>query len=60
MSEICIQKTGEPDVIEASDARLTLSVPIQIEQRYRVRKTLVQNRCLDVRRQGGQLTIRLT
>ena len=33
MSEIRIQKTGEPDVIEASDGRLTLSVPIQIKRR---------------------------
>jgi len=33
MSEIRIQRTGEPDVIEASDGRLTLSVPIQIKRR---------------------------
>ena len=33
MSEIRIQKTGTPDVIEASDGRLTLSVPIQIKRR---------------------------
>ena len=33
MSEIRIQKTGEPDVIEASDGRLTLSVPIRIKRR---------------------------
>jgi hypothetical protein len=33
MSEIHIQKTGEPDIIEASDGRLTLSVPIQIKRR---------------------------
>ena len=33
MSEIRIQKIGEPDVIEASDGRLTLSVPIQIKRR---------------------------
>lgn len=33
MSEIRIQKTGEPDVIEASDGRLTLSIPIQIKRR---------------------------
>ena len=33
MSGIRIQKTGEPDVIEASDGRLTLSVPIQIKRR---------------------------
>ena len=33
MSEIRIRKTGEPDVIEASDGRLTLSVPIQIKRR---------------------------
>ena len=33
MSEIRIQKTGTPDVIEASDGRLTLTVPIQIKRR---------------------------
>ena len=33
MSDIRIQKTGEPDVIEASDGRLALSVPIQIKRR---------------------------
>jgi hypothetical protein len=33
MSEIRIQKTGEPDVIKTSDGRLTLSVPIQIKRR---------------------------
>ncbi len=34
MSEIRIQKTGEPDVIKASrDGRLTLSVPIRIKRR---------------------------
>jgi len=33
MNEIRIHKTGEPDVIEASDGRLTLSVPIQIKRR---------------------------
>lgn len=33
MSDIRIQKTGEPDVIEASDGRLTLTVPIQIKRR---------------------------
>lgn len=33
MSEIRIHKTGEPDVVEASDGRLTLSVPIQIKRR---------------------------
>ncbi|MHB8252787.1 MAG: LacI family transcriptional regulator [Acidiferrobacter sp.] len=33
MSEIRIQKRGKPDVIEASDGRLTLSVPIQIKRR---------------------------
>jgi hypothetical protein len=33
MSEIRIQKTGDPDVIEASDGRLTLSIPIQIKRR---------------------------
>ena len=33
MSETCIQQTGEPAVVEASDGRLTLSVPIQIKRR---------------------------
>ena len=33
MSDIRIQKTGEPDIVEASDGRLTLSVPIQIKRR---------------------------
>jgi len=33
MSEIRIQKTGEPDVISTSDGRLTLSVQIQIKRR---------------------------
>jgi len=33
VSEIRIQRTGEPDVIEAGDGRLTLSVPIRIKRR---------------------------
>ena len=33
MSDIRIQKTGEPDIITTSDGRLTLSVPIQIKRR---------------------------
>jgi hypothetical protein len=33
MSDTCIQQTGEPAVVEASDGRLTLSVPIQIKRR---------------------------
>ena len=33
MSDIRIQKTGEPDIVEASDGRLILSVPIQIKRR---------------------------
>ena len=33
MSEIRIQKVGEPGVIEASDGRLTVLVPIQIRRR---------------------------
>ena len=33
MSDIRIQKMGTPDVIEASDGRLTVSVPIQIKRR---------------------------
>ena len=28
MSDIRIQKTGEPDILQTSDGRLTLSVPI--------------------------------
>jgi hypothetical protein len=33
MNEVRIHKTGEPDVIQSSDGRLTLSVPIQIKRR---------------------------
>lgn len=33
MNEILIQKTGVPDVLQTSDGRLTLSVPIQIKRR---------------------------
>jgi hypothetical protein len=33
MSDIQINKIGEPDIIQASDGRLTLSVPIQIKRR---------------------------
>src|SRR5690606_6413484 len=33
MSDIRIQKTGEPDILKTSDGRLTLSVPIQIKRR---------------------------
>ncbi|SDZ13823.1 LacI family transcriptional regulator [Nitrosomonas sp. Nm58] len=33
MSDIRIHKTGEPDVLQASDGRLTLSVPIHIKRR---------------------------
>lgn len=33
MSGIRIQKTGAPDVLQTSDGRLTLSVPIQIKRR---------------------------
>ena len=33
MSDIRIQKTGEPDILQACDGRLTLSVPIQIKRR---------------------------
>ncbi|SFM16298.1 LacI family transcriptional regulator [Nitrosomonas communis] len=33
MSDIKIHKTGEPDILQASDGRLTLSVPIQIKRR---------------------------
>lgn len=33
MSDIRIQKTGEPDIPQTSDGRLTLSVPIQIKRR---------------------------
>ena len=33
MSGIRIQQTGKPTVVEASDGRLSLSVPIRIKQR---------------------------
>ena len=33
MNEVRINKTGAPDVIQSSDGRLTLSVPIQIKRR---------------------------
>ncbi len=33
MSRMRIDKSGEPQVIEASDGRLTISVPIQIKRR---------------------------
>jgi hypothetical protein len=33
MSAIRIHQTGQPDVVEASDGRLTLSIPIQIRRR---------------------------
>ena len=33
MSDIRIQKNGEPDILQTSDGRLTLSVPIQIKRR---------------------------
>lgn len=37
MSEIRAQRTGDPDIIEASDERLTLLMPIQIK-RHRAHK----------------------
>ncbi len=33
MSDIRIRKTGEADILQTSDGRLTLSVPIQIRRR---------------------------
>jgi len=33
MNETRIQQTGTPEVVEASDGRLILSVPIQIKRR---------------------------
>jgi len=33
MNDVCIEKTGQTDVVSASDGRLTLSVPIQIKRR---------------------------
>lgn len=33
MSDIQINKTGEPDILQVSDGRLTISVPIQIKRR---------------------------
>ena len=35
MNGVRIRKTGAPDVIVASDGRLTLAVPIQIKRRSR-------------------------
>lgn len=32
-NDIRIQKTGDPDILQTSDGRLTLSVPIQIKRR---------------------------
>jgi hypothetical protein len=33
MSDIQLNKTGEPDILQASDGRLALSIPIQIKRR---------------------------
>ena len=33
MNEVLIQRTGAPEVIQSSDGRLTLSVPIQFKRR---------------------------
>jgi hypothetical protein len=33
MSDTCIEKAGQPEILEASDGRLTLSVPIRIKRR---------------------------
>jgi len=33
MNEVRIQRTGAPEVIQSSDGRLTLSVPIQFKRR---------------------------
>lgn len=33
MNEVRIHKTGEPEIIQSSDGRLTLSVPIQFKRR---------------------------
>jgi hypothetical protein len=33
MNEVRIHKTGEPEIIQTSDGRLTLSVPIQFKRR---------------------------
>jgi len=41
MSDIRIQKAGEPDILQMSDGRLPLSVPIQI-------KRCTASRCSDV------------
>lgn len=32
-NNIRIERTGEPDILQTSDGRLTLSVPIQIKRR---------------------------
>ena len=33
MNEVRIHKTGEPEILQSSDGRLTLSVPIQFKRR---------------------------
>ncbi len=50
MSDIRILKTGEPDILQTSDGRLTLSVPIQIKRRSgRKRVTLPSGETAPVR-----------
>ena len=50
MSETRIQQTGKPAVVEASDGRLTLSVPIRIKRRSgRKLVTLPSGEALPVR-----------
>lgn len=43
MNEIRIEQTGTPDIIAASDGRLTLSVPIQIKRRSGCKKIVLPN-----------------
>lgn len=49
-NDICIQKSGEPDILQTSDGRLLRSVPIQIERRSgRKRVTLPSGETAPVR-----------
>jgi hypothetical protein len=43
MSETRIHKTGKPDIMEVSDGRLTLSVPIQIKRRSGRKRVTLPN-----------------
>jgi hypothetical protein len=43
MNEVRILKTGEPEVIQSSDGRLTLSVPIQFKRRAGRKQVTLHN-----------------